>query len=423
MTAREYSTHEHPQPDILSSGERRSTSTTSSKSPPPAVNMRSPSPRVAFTATAITTDSKGVKTITRKVIRRLEELGHPSELLQMDGDLVEEIDEQIEVERVLNEDRTGKVGTSSPNKSQQRRQSKQHLNGTATPRAMKTPPSSSQKDLANGKGLQKKEKVDWEIPRKLLHSSIGLLVSYLYLCDADLSLVTFTLWAALCVIVPADVLRLNYPPFARIYERMLGFLMRESEKHTTNGVIWYILGVNFVLSFYPRDVAAVSILILSWADTAASTIGRLYGSRTPRLPSHLLGLPLSPRKSLAGFMAAAITGFCIGIGFWGWLAPLADFGSPTTIIWNWETGARSINNLNWVSSQFQQLSGITNAPGRFSTGGWAGLLSIGLVAGIVSAVAEALDLGSVDDNLSLPIISGACLLGFFKFLGFFSLSS
>lgn len=34
-----------------------------------------------------------------------------------------------------------------------------------------------------------------------------------------------------------------------------------------------------------------------------------------------------------------------------------------------------------------------------------------------------LDLGSVDDNLSLPIISGACLLGFFKFLGFFSLSS
>lgn len=261
MTAREYSTHEHPQPDILSSGERRSTSTTSSKSPPPAVNMRSPSPRVAFTATAITTDSKGVKTITRKVIRRLEELGHPSELLQMDGDLVEEIDEQIEVERVLNEDRTGKVGTSSPNKSQQRRQSKQHLNGTATPRAMKTPPSSSQKDLANGKGLQKKEKVDWEIPRKLLHSSIGmkinftpsqmrcllvdvllafppdplslflgLLVSYLYLCDADLSLVTFTLWAALCVIVPADVLRLNYPPFAHIYERMLGFLMRESEK-------------------------------------------------------------------------------------------------------------------------------------------------------------------------------------------------
>ncbi len=32
------------------------------------------------------------------------------------------------------------------------------------------------------------------------------------------------------VIVPADVLRLNYPPFERAYEKVVGFLMRESEK-------------------------------------------------------------------------------------------------------------------------------------------------------------------------------------------------
>jgi hypothetical protein len=28
-----------------------------------------------------------------------------------------------------------------------------------------------------------------------------------------------------------------------------------------NGVVWYILGVNFVLSFYPQDVATVAILM------------------------------------------------------------------------------------------------------------------------------------------------------------------
>ena len=35
---------------------------------------------------------------------------------------------------------------------------------------------------------------------------------------------------ALAVIVPLDILRLNSPPFERVYERCVGFLMRESEK-------------------------------------------------------------------------------------------------------------------------------------------------------------------------------------------------
>ena len=36
--------------------------------------------------------------------------------------------------------------------------------------------------------------------------------------------------SAMLIIVPADVLRLNYPPFERTYEKVLGSLMRESEK-------------------------------------------------------------------------------------------------------------------------------------------------------------------------------------------------
>jgi len=49
-----------------------------------------------------------------------------------------------------------------------------------------------------------------------------------------------------------------------------------------------------------------------------------------------------------------------------------------------------------------------------------GLGIIGVFAGLVSGVAEALDLGSVDDNLSLPIISGTCLYGLFKLLDYAS---
>jgi len=101
---------------------------------------------------------------------------------------------------------------------------------------------------------------------------------YLYVSDSNVDIVVKSLWLALCVIVPADLLRFRSPSFARTYEHMLGFLMRESEKvrhphvylcppsftffqTSINGVVWYILGVNFVLSFYPQDVATVAILM------------------------------------------------------------------------------------------------------------------------------------------------------------------
>jgi len=150
--------------------------------------------------------------------------------------------------------------------------------------------------------------------------------------------------------------------------------------------------------FYPPDVATVAILMyfsfirlnnqcsnvhfpnsLSWADTTASTFGRLWGYKTPRLPARtpILGLPLAPRKSLAGFIAAATTGALIAFGFWGWIAPLRQNGADLT--WRWDTGVSA------SSSSFIPALGFIH-----HSGGWTGLGTIGLVSGLVSGVAEAL---------------------------------
>ncbi|KAI0923066.1 hypothetical protein AcV5_009890 [Taiwanofungus camphoratus] len=182
--------------------------------------------------------------------------------------------------------------------------------------------------------------VDWEIPRKILHSSIGFLTLYLYVSRGSPRAVVVVLSAGLAVIAPLDILRFRSPGFERLYERCVGFLMRESEKTSTNGVIWYLIGVIFVLAVYPIDIAVVSILILSWADTAASTIGRLWGSLTPPLPRRIpiLNIPLAPRKSLAGFLAASVTGACIAVGFWGWLVPLCNTESS----WHAIGGAKRV---------------------------------------------------------------------------------
>jgi hypothetical protein len=108
----------------------------------------------------------------------------------------------------------------------------------------------------------------------------GFLTLYLYFSHGSPQPVVVTLTMALAAIVPADILRLNSPRFEKEYERYLGFLMRESEKvsyfcyalskrpthytspqKTTNGVIWYIVGVIWVLVLYPLDIAVVSILM------------------------------------------------------------------------------------------------------------------------------------------------------------------
>ncbi|OCH87579.1 hypothetical protein OBBRIDRAFT_820554 [Obba rivulosa] len=257
----------------------------------------------------------------------------------------------------------------------------------------KAPPNPSNK-------LVPVEPIDWEIPRKALHSSIGFFTLYLYLSHGSPRPVVNALGLSLAVIVPADVLRLNFPRFERLYERVLGFLMRESEKNSPNGVIWYMLGVIFVLTVYPLDIAVVSILILSWVDTAASTIGRLYGPRTSRLPRSIWGIPVpfASRKSVAGFLAGSLTGTCIIIGFWGWVAPLGN----TDPSWSWP-------------GELSHTFGSYIVPGaNAKIRGMIELGLLGVASGLISGVAEALDLGSLDDNLTLPIISGGCIWTLFK---------
>ncbi|KAJ6454252.1 hypothetical protein C8R47DRAFT_997342, partial [Mycena vitilis] len=311
----------------------------SSQSPPPTRRRSSASPSPAA----------GVKGVTRKVIRTLEGLGHA-----MEADADDEAEDE-EVAAALKADRR----------------------------------AGKQRALEDG---VEAKKIDWEIPRKVFHSSIGFITLGLYLTPSmSPRTVTLVLWSALAVIAPTDVVRLRVPAVERVYERCLGFLMRESERTGTNGTLWYMLGVNFALTFYPIDVATVAILILSWADTAASTLGRMYGPRTPPLPSSLslarLKTPFAARKSTAGFLAACTAGALVALAFWWGVATAHAPGTTHT------------------------------TPARFGMGGVWGLVALVLFAGVVSGVAEALDLGGLDDNLTLPIISGGALMLFFRVWG------
>lgn len=117
------------------------------------------------------------------------------------------------------------------------------------------------KPRRRGSGDGKKKSKSWEIPRKIFHSSIGFLVLTLYLRHHNLQSIVTGLSIFLGIVITADVIRLNSPAFETIYEKVLGFLMREAEKEKVNGVVWYLIGVIFSLHFFPADIACVSIMM------------------------------------------------------------------------------------------------------------------------------------------------------------------
>jgi hypothetical protein len=60
--------------------------------------------------------------------------------------------------------------------------------------------------------------------------SSGFLTIYLYVSHGSPRHIILVLCATLAIVIPADLLRFRFPRFAQVYERHLGFLMRESEK-------------------------------------------------------------------------------------------------------------------------------------------------------------------------------------------------
>ncbi|AEO71156.1 uncharacterized protein THITE_2171517 [Thermothielavioides terrestris NRRL 8126] len=237
-----------------------------------------------------------------------------------------------------------------------------------------------------------------EVPRKALHVSIGFFVVWLYLSGTQTRAVCPYLMGALVPIAAVDVLRHHYAPFNRLYVKVLGALMRESEYAGYNGVIFYLLGAWAVLYFFPKDVGVMGTLLLSWCDTAASTFGRLYGRYTPRIRRG---------KSLAGSLAAFIVGVGTSAFFWGWLAPTKG-PLPGDEHFMFTGSLR-------LPSALADAVGLEPAKAAISGGLALGIMSVW--SGLVAAASEVVDIFGWDDNLTIPVLSGLGIWGFLKVFG------
>ncbi|PNY26103.1 CTP-dependent diacylglycerol kinase 1 [Tolypocladium capitatum] len=234
-----------------------------------------------------------------------------------------------------------------------------------------------------------------EVPRKALHVSIGFFVAWLYTTGTQTSSVSPYLMAALVPIATTDWLRHKYEPVNRLYVKLLGALMRESEYSGWNGVIFYLFGAWIVLYFFPKDVGVMSVLLLSWCDTAASTFGRLWGRYTPRLRRG---------KSLAGSLAAFLVGVATSYFFYGWLVPtIGPMPGDESFMFK---GALSL------PSALTDATGISRNVATVT--GPLALAVMSLWSGFVASASEVVDMFGWDDNLTIPVLSGIGIWGFLK---------
>ncbi|PYI02245.1 putative phosphatidate cytidylyltransferase [Aspergillus sclerotiicarbonarius CBS 121057] len=244
-----------------------------------------------------------------------------------------------------------------------------------------------------------------EIPRKLLHVSIGFLTLNLYTRGIQPLQITPWLFGALVPIAAIDVIR-HRPEFQKVnelYIRCVGALMRETEVSGYNGVIWYLVGTYTVLRFLPKDVGVMSVLLLSWCDTAASTFGRLYGRYT---------FQLRKGKSFAGTLGAWFVGVLTAAAFWGYFVPyIGTFPNDP------EGSFMFTGHLNLLPDPVRNLIGWTSDSSSSVISGPLALGVMSVVSGLVAAGSEFVDILGMDDNLTIPILSGIGLWGFLKVFG------
>lgn len=174
------------------------------------------------------------------------------------------------------------------------------------------------------------------------------------------------------------------------------------------------------------DIAVLSIVLLSWADTSASVFGRKFGKYTFKLPSP----PFAARKSLAGTIGAFVVGGLSAWIFYNYAAPL---GSENDLSWAGPGLVRSstppalLQRLQQGSKWFGASTGFpewldvghgrkvtTRFPAPKST---MPFWKFQLVCATAAAIAEGIDVYGLDDNVILPVVSGVFIWASLHLIG------
>jgi dolichol kinase len=170
----------------------------------------------------------------------------------------------------------------------------------------------------------------------------------------------FLLASGLAFFLVAEYARLMFPRWNAFAIRVMGPLMRKSEVNRVSGTPFYVGSVLLSVAIFPKAIAILSILFLAIGDPVSSIFGITWGHLGPRFANG---------KSLVGTVAGM--GVCCLITFFYLVYTGVGSGSAALIA---------------------------------------------LAGGIAGGGAEMIPL-EIDDNFSIPLVSGLALWLAFLFFG------
>jgi diacylglycerol kinase (CTP) len=190
---------------------------------------------------------------------------------------------------------------------------------------------------------------DLHILRKLWHITTGSIGIFIFLHSSQ----SQTFWAVLALVIALfgffiDLVRNRYSFLNKMILKTMGPLMRRSERNGLSGLPFYALGVSLSLFFYSRNIAIISTMFLVFSDPLSSFFGVLYGKDK-----------ILPNKSLQGAVAGFFTCYLI------------------TLFYTMNTSTIGTH-----------------------------LLVFSIIAGMIGAASELISAFNIDDNLTIPVVSG-----------------
>lgn len=192
---------------------------------------------------------------------------------------------------------------------------------------------------------------DLHLLRKLWHILTGLigLGIYKYFELTPLAMASgLAILGTFSLIV--EVSRLKFPEMNAIVLKLMGPFMRESERDGISGVPFFAFGVATTLALFPEPLATLACLFLIFSDPVSSFFGILYGT-----------IKIMPNKSLQGSFAGFVVCYLV------------------TFIY-----------------------------GQYLVGPSLPLVIFCFFAGIIGSFSELVS-NRIDDNLTIPVVSGALL--------------
>ena len=201
---------------------------------------------------------------------------------------------------------------------------------------------------------------DLHLMRKVWHCGMGVFMSLVYGLGTPKVVCVWLLISGLSLFLSAELARLRFPKFNRYAIKVMGPIMRSNEVSKMSGTPFYVGSVLLSVAIFPKPIAILSMLFLAIGDPISSLCGILWGNKSIRF---------SNGKSLIG--TAAGMGICCVIAF----IYLNVIGVPP------------------LSSFFIALAG-----------------------GLAGGGAEMIPL-EIDDNFSIPLVSGLALWVAFLLFG------